>query len=186
MVEDEPRLREMLLTALPQMGFSASGVARAEEALQVMEQHPRSLILLDLNLPGMSGLELLDHLSSRWPATRVVVLTGFGDFDAARQAIRHGVVDFLTKPASLGDLERALERAQRRLERRPMLSTGPERPADAEAESAHQTLEELERRHILAALERHHGNRTAAARELGISLRTLYYRLARYQEQGFL
>jgi len=116
------------------------------------------------------------------------VLTGFGDLDTAKRAIRLDVSDFLTKPCALGDIELALDRArQRRLavneptaSPNDSLTAAPPPPA----KPVPMTLEELERQHILASLERNGGNRTATAAELGISLRTLYYRLETYQRQG--
>ena len=120
-------------------------------------------------------------------------------FESARQAIHLEVVEFLTKPASLGDLERALDRAVRKLSAAPPVippemlnddedddeSSGIDVPTDAPAGAAGKTLEEVERQHILAALARNAGNRTATALELGISRRTLYYKLEEYQKQGF-
>jgi DNA-binding NtrC family response regulator len=118
-----------------------------------------------------------------------MILTGLGDLDAAQRAIRLDVVDFLSKPASLGDLELALNRAWRRrnqlLERDPLHADATAAFAfDAESDSA-RNLRDVEREHILSALDRNHGNRGAAAAELGISIRTLYYRLAEYERQGW-
>jgi two-component system response regulator RegA len=191
-VEDEPRLRDLMVHAIPDMGFEALGARSAEEALRLMESDPRGLIILDLNLPGMSGMEFFRILRERWPETQVIVLTGFGDLEAARQAIRLDVVDFLTKPCHLGDLELSLDRARRRLvpkiESLPLGADEEDDEALAAPAGANPSkkLDDIEREHILAALERQHGNRTATAKELGISLRTLYYRLEEYRKQGSL
>ncbi len=100
LVEDESRLREMLLRAIGEMGFEPVGAGSAEQAQRTMEHRPAPVVIVDLNLPGASGLDLLRTVRSRWPATQAIVLTGFGDLDAARQAIRLDVVDFLTKPCA--------------------------------------------------------------------------------------
>jgi DNA-binding NtrC family response regulator len=214
-VEDEPRMRDMLARAVAGMSCSAQGARHAEEALRQMADEargPAEVVILDLNLPGMTGTELLPLLKQRWPATQVIILTGFGDLDAARQAIRCDAVDFLTKPCHLGELEAALDRARRRLAPPPPSASAPAaggrsypgaNPASAEASEAFERpdeaeacqerpllgagrLDALERHHILAVLARHAGNRAAAAAELGISVRTLYYRLAEYDrsDQG--
>ena len=183
-VEDEPRLRDMLVRAVSEMGFDPTSATSAEQALraldrmQIGERQPLTL-LLDLNLPGMGGLDLLDRLRDRAPQAAVVVLTGFGSLDAAKVAIRYGVVDFLTKPCRLEELEVALTRAMQkcRASVAPDVSAELATPA---APLALATLEELERVHIETALDQHDGNRSAAAAALGISERTLYYRLARY------
>lgn len=186
-VEDENRLRELLRSAIPDMGFRASEAAGSEEALRIMEQQAHQIVVLDLNLPGMNGLDFFQVLHDRWPDTAVIILTGYGDLEAAQKAIRLEVVDFLTKPASLGELEASLERARQRIVARrstepafDSISAPPHDPATAAS------LRDLERIHILATLERHHGNRVAAAAELGISVRKLYYRLSEYQLQGFI
>jgi DNA-binding NtrC family response regulator len=124
----------------------------------------------------------------RWPMLQSVILTGFGDLDAARKAIRIDAVDFLTKPCPLGELELALGRARARLlQQAPVEPPMVDLPSDEDAASASgETLEQIERQHILIALQRNNGNRTATAAELGISLRKLYYRLGQYQRQGLL
>ena|SRR5687768_13319396 len=214
LVEDESRLREMLTRALREMGFHPTAAGSAEAALRVLEHGPPpppGILILDLNLPGMDGMQFLGTLRQRWPTLQVVILTGFGDLEAAKKAIHLDVVDFLTKPCALGDLEIALDRARSRL--RPREGPDPaaraellERAAEAAAEdvppkpqpqpppleftpresSPALSLEEVERQHILAALDRNRGNRNATAAELGISLRKLYYRLAQYQKQGHI
>ncbi|HMQ14968.1 MAG TPA: response regulator [Phycisphaerae bacterium] len=186
-VEDERRLRELLLKAIPDMGFRTKATASAEAALEAMEDQVHDIVLLDLNLPGMQGMDFFGQLRERWTNTQVVILTGYGDLEAARQAIRLDVADFLTKPASLGEIERSLERARRRLRgdsSEPMSENDRSATASMpEPDAEVRPLKEVERQLILAALDRHHGNRAAAAAELGISVRKLYYRLAEYERQ---
>lgn len=179
-VEDESRLRDVLVSGVRDIGFPARGARSGEEAIHLLEQEAYDILLVDLNLPGINGLELVEQVRLRRPGTSFIILTGYGDLEAARQAIRLDVTDFLTKPTSLGELEKALHRAWARLPGAPGPKSAPSSiPArrDAPTTSA-QTLEEIERDQILAALERHDGNRAAAAAELGISVRTLYYKLA--------
>lgn len=186
-IEDEPRLRELLVDVAPDMGFTAAGASTAEEGLRLMEAQPRDVILLDLNLPAMEGLEFFRRVRERWPAAQVIVLTGFGGLDAAKAAIHLDVVEFLTKPCPLNKVELALNRARRRADEVRLHSGPPVEPLPAApAAKPGETLEENERRMILAALARNGGNRTATAAELGISRRTLHYRLQEYQERGYL
>ena len=178
-VEDEPRMRELLERAIRGWGFEASLARSAEEAMRRADAEPPDIVLLDLNLPGIDGMELLRRLRERFAAVQAIVLTGFASVDAAREAVHLDVVEFLTKPCHLGDLEKALDRALRRLP--------PPYPAAVGAGLSGRegvTLHELEREHILAALDRNNGNRTVTAAELGISRRTLYYKLEEYQKQG--
>ena len=205
-VDDEQRLRDVLVRGIQQMGYDCLGSPTAEDALRQMRDQARGVAIVDLNLPGMHGMELFEKLRRGWPAIQVIVLTGFGDLDSAKNAIRLDVVDFLTKPTHLGELEEALSRAWRRIDdaigldavQLPEPTEDDLREDDAEddagrdaselgmAPQSGELLEDLERRHILDTLARHDGNRRDTAEALGISLRTLYYRLSQYQKDGHL
>jgi len=211
-VEDEPRIGEILGRAMPELGYDSTVVATGEEALSTLKQRPHAIVVLDLNLPGMSGLETLREIRQQWPDTQAIILTGFGDLDAAKEAIHLDVVEFLTKPAHLGELEVALSRAEQRLHAKDVDRLGQEYeaqqalerarraagaddgdeddpvppPANDEEDGGPTLLKDLERKAILEALARHDGNREHTAEELGISVRTLYYRLKEYQDQGYL
>ncbi|MFI5379042.1 MAG: response regulator transcription factor [Tepidisphaerales bacterium] len=182
-VEDEGRMRELLTRAVTNWQLRAASAATGEEALRQMDKEPANIVLLDLNLPAMSGIECLEQIRQRWPETQVIILTGFGDLESAKAAIHLDVVEFLTKPAHLGQLEQAIDRARRRIPRRlPQVEPLPPEPED---DAGSTKLYDIERQHILATLARHDGNRVATAEELGIALRTLYYRLAEYEKEGY-
>jgi DNA-binding NtrC family response regulator len=172
-VDDEPRLRELLLDIVPDMGFAATAVRSAEEARKFMESDPQEIVMLDLQLPVMGGMDFFEQISKSWPQTQVIIMTGFGDLESARQAIRLNVVDFITKPFHLSDIESALDRARKRLIANGWIDDETDETEDDKSEAT--TLAQIERQAILAALERHAGNRTAAAAELGISRRKLHY-----------
>ncbi|MEM9345144.1 MAG: response regulator [Planctomycetota bacterium] len=204
-IDDEQRLRDVLVRGIQQMGYDCAGSPTAEDGLRQMREQARGVAIVDLNLPGMDGMQLFEKLRKGWPAIQVIVLTGFGDLDSAKNAIRLDVVDFLTKPTHLGELEEALSRAWRRIDDAAGLDAVqlPEPTAEDLAEDEEEddsadvssprlapqpgeSLEELERRHILDTLAKHDGNRRDTAEALGISLRTLYYRLSQYQKDGYL
>ncbi len=178
-VEDEPRLRELLLEVVPELGFPATAARSAEEALRLMQADPPDILILDLHLPLMSGMELFERVRQAWPHMQVIVLTAYGDLATAQRAIHLDVVEFLSKPCHLREVELALDRARQRIAE----ARNQTRPAPP-AEPAGTTLAETEYQQILGALRRHGGNRTAAAAELGISRRTLHYRLAEYRRAG--
>jgi DNA-binding NtrC family response regulator len=198
-VEDERRLREMLHASIVEMGLDPTGVSSGEAALKLVSQQFFALAVVDLNLPGINGLELCERLHQQKPHLQVVILTGFGDLNAARQAIRLQVVDFLIKPCGMDDLENALNRARQRwLDRwavdsinqtpqavgqTPAAAPAPPVAVDAQAQ---RSIDDMERELILAALTRHNGNRQEAAAELGISVRKIYYRLQQYQKLGLI
>jgi len=196
------RIRDMLSRALKEMGFHATLTPTAEAAARALAQRDFDILILDLNLPGMSGMDFLESARRKHADIQVIILTGFGDLEAARRAIHLDVVEFLTKPCSLGNLEVALERARKRRRgqivgdvsasatepARLQFNTAPKpipvAPAPTEAGDAALSLEELEQRHILSVLQKHNGNRVASAAELGISLRKIYYRIGEYQKKG--
>src|SRR5579872_4835878 len=114
-VEDESRLRDLLLEEIPDIGFQATAARSGEEARRVMETDAHEIILLDLRLPVMGGMDLLESVRKSWPQTQVVILTGYGDLASAQRAIHLDVVDFLSKPCPLREVELALDRARRRI-----------------------------------------------------------------------
>lgn len=183
-VEDEPRLRELLTDVIPEMGMGVRTARSGEEALRMIKDHPPAMAVLDLHLPGMDGMQLLARMREDGWGGPAIILTAFGSLAAAKQAIGLDVCDFLEKPCRLAELEQALDRARRRLQIVPEVTTDTPAPADLPPAPEHPvTLADAERQHILAVLKRHNGNRTRAAAELGISRRTLHYRLAAYREQ---
>jgi len=184
-VEDEPRLRDLLADVIPDMdpGFTVTLARSAEDATRIMQSDPHDILLLDLHLPGKSGMDLLEQTRRDWPRAQVIIMTGYGDLDTARRAIRLDVVDFLGKPCRLAELEVALTRARQRLTNHTARPAPAETPAPANTPPP-ATLEDLERQQILAALDRNNGNRTLTATQLGISRRTLQYRLSQYAQQG--
>jgi DNA-binding NtrC family response regulator len=180
-VEDEPRMRQLLIDVLPDMGFQVAAARTAEQAAAMLRENDADILMLDLNLPVMDGMTFLEQLRRDRPTMPVIILTGFGSLEDAKRAIRMDVVEFLTKPAHLGEIESALDRARRRLSP-PQEKT---KPALASSGST-QKLQDMERQAILAAIQKHDGNRSAAAVELGISRRTLYNKLAEYEKSGLI
>lgn len=182
-IEDEPRLRDLYHDLLKSWDVRSIAAKSGEEALRVIDSRDADFLIIDLNLPGMGGLDCLRTIRDRgidWPA---MIVTGFGDLSAAQEAIRLGVVEFLTKPISMAQLEQAISRVRLNIAR---TLPEPEKKSPTKPTAAPVTLEEIERVHILETLSRHAGNRTTTAQELAISRRTLQYRLQEYQRQGYL
>ncbi len=191
-VEDEVRLREGLLRAIPAMGFAAVGASTAEQGIALFERSPMPVVILDLRLPGAHGMTFLEKIRERWPTTQVIIQTGYGDFESARRAVHLDAVEFLTKPCALAELEKAIDRAWRRWRELAASVQAGAHKRKASSRDEHEdpvqetSLEQIERRSIMTALERHGHNRTAAAGELGISRRKLQYRIKEYKRQGLL
>ena len=113
-VDDELNIREALVTLLEKKQYQVRGAATAEEALDELEAATADLILTDLKMPGMGGMQFLRRLKEQWPDIEVLVMTAFGSIETAVEAMRCGAYDYLTKPIDRERLavvvEKALER----------------------------------------------------------------------------
>jgi len=97
-VEDDESLRLLVQTQLDKLGYATTLAANAEEALDILKQsHPR-LVITDLQLPGISGIELLKKIQVDFPGTPVIVVTAFGTVESAVNAMKAGAYDYITKP----------------------------------------------------------------------------------------
>jgi DNA-binding NtrC family response regulator len=109
-VDDERAVREACREVAQSLGFNTFVADSAEHAYRVMETHGADVVLLDLKLPGVGGLDALHQIKARRPDAVVVVVTGFGTVQSAVQAMKDGAYDYFTKPFSLEELRLVLER----------------------------------------------------------------------------
>jgi len=110
-VEDDESLGRVMQAQLNKEGYQPTRVADAQAAIQVLEKTDQHLILTDLNLPGMSGLELLKKVHTDYPATAVVVMTAFGTVQSAVEAMKSGAYDYILKPILPFELKALVSRA---------------------------------------------------------------------------
>lgn len=117
-VDDEPTIRELLLDFLVLEGYLVTAVASAEEALDCVDELRPSVVLLDLEMPGLNGLELLEVLSSKSWRPLCVMMTGYGTVETAISAMKSGAHDYLLKPFKVPEVVQVIERGleKRRLE----------------------------------------------------------------------
>jgi len=97
-VDDEPKVRELVGGTLEQAGFRVSCFAGAADCLEQLRTDRCDLLITDVKLPGMSGLELLAEVKSFFPSLSIVVITGYGDIPMAVRAMKAGATDFIEKP----------------------------------------------------------------------------------------
>ena len=97
-VDDEEVVRLSHIRALASIHCDVEVVKNGTEALQVMEQRPADVVLLDLRMPGMDGMAVLKTIKHSWPETEVVIITGYPNVDTAKEAVRLGAYDYLAKP----------------------------------------------------------------------------------------
>ena len=103
-IDDEAEIREGLELLLSSEGYSVTSAETGEAGLARLEQDPFDLLLLDVSLPGRSGLDLLRDIRQRDPHLPVVLITAYGSIDMARQAFKSGAQDYITKPWSNDEL----------------------------------------------------------------------------------
>ena len=111
--DDSAAIREVLSELLRQRGYQTITVTNGAEALQALESKPVDLVLTDVRMPGMDGLNLLEKIRMRLPDIPVVLLTAWPSVEVTVQALRLGARDFLTKPTSSRELLRVVESQMR-------------------------------------------------------------------------
>jgi DNA-binding NtrC family response regulator len=114
-VDDDRGTREACREVAQSMGFNAQAAESAEEAYRILEDQGADVILLDLRLPGMNGMEALHAIKKHRPDALVVVVTGYGTVQSAVQAMKDGAYDYVTKPFSMEELKVLLERVANHL-----------------------------------------------------------------------
>lgn len=165
-VDDDATFRNRLMIALRKRGFETHGAADFTEAMAVAQQCDPARAIVDLRMPGESGLTVLKHLIARDPDIEVVVLTGYGSIATTKEAIQLGARDYLTKPADTEQILTAFDRDARQ--------------PDDEADDSVPSLARVEWEHIQRILADCDGNVSQAARLLRIHRRSLQRKLSKY------
>jgi len=114
LVDDEEDFLRTIIKRLTKRGLRAQGASRGEQALAMLAEEPRDVVVLDVKMPGMDGLAVLKKIKANWPTTEVIMLTGHASIDAAMEGMGCGAFDYLMKPADLEDLLYKLEDAYRK------------------------------------------------------------------------
>jgi two-component system response regulator RegA len=168
LVDDDEVLRGRIARALESRGFDVATAASYDEAIEQARTDSPELALVDLRMPGRSGLELVRDLRENDPATKIVVLTAYGSIATAVDAMRVGAAHYLTKPADVDDILAAFEKA----------GVPVTLPSSDELEAP--SLARAEWEHIQRVLTDTDGNISETARRLGIHRRSLQRKLQKY------
>lgn len=140
-VDDEPLAREYLAEAVTNLGYSALTADGAERALRMVEAEQPDVVMTDLRMPEMDGVELTRRIHERWPDLPVLLCTAHATVESAVEAMKHGARDVLLKPVSVDSIEFSLSRLQRetRLEAENRYLRGEARGASPESIVAQST-----------------------------------------------
>jgi len=163
-VDDDAVFRDVLARAMAKRGYAVVTAADTASGLAVAASANPGFAIVDLKMPGASGLTFVETLHRRAPTVRIVVLTGYASIATAVEAVKLGATDYLAKPATPDELVAALGRAA-------------DSTIDIDAKPA--SVDRLEWEHIQRVLAEHGGNVSATARALAMHRRTLQRKLAK-------
>ena len=163
-VDDDEPFRIRLIRAFVERGFDVSGAAGYEEAMTIARKDSPELALIDLRLPGRSGLDLVRDLKELDATTSIVMLTGYGSIATAVESIKLGAMSYLTKPVDADQILATFE----------LTTSGPTRDTPPAPSLARVEWEHLQR--VLGDCD---GNISHAARILGIHRRSLQRKLSK-------
>jgi DNA-binding NtrC family response regulator len=110
-IEDNDGLRQVIHLQLEREGYETSSVSSAEEAFPILDKSLHQLVITDLSLPGISGIELLKRVRIEYPETAVIVMTAFGTVQTAVEAMKAGAYDYITKPIHPYELRALVKRS---------------------------------------------------------------------------
>lgn len=110
-VDDELFVRELLLEFLSSQGYEVSLADSGENAVRLMQTEPMDVVLLDLKMPGINGIETLKQIKRIDPNALAIIMTGYPTIESSIEALRHGAYDYVIKPFKLNELKSSIERA---------------------------------------------------------------------------
>jgi two-component system response regulator RegA len=175
LVDDDERFRSRTARAFSDRGYETHEAGGYDAAVAIASQESTELALVDLRMPGKSGLEVVRELHRIDAATKIIVLTGYGSIATALEAVRLGATHYLTKPADVDEIIASFNRDAR--------APDPD-PSAAEGEPVQTpSLARVEWEHIQRVLTDCGGNITKAAERLGIHRRSLQRKLAKFPTQ---
>jgi len=169
-VDDNEVFRTRLSRALEARGWSSTTAADGESAIEAAKMVSPDLAIVDLRLPGVSGMEIVRELRELDETTCIIMLTGYGSIATALTATKLGANHYLSKPADADEILSVYER----------LTTGASEPELDQAQSQVPSLARVEWEHIQRVLEDCDGNITQAAKLLGLHRRSLQRKLSKY------
>ena len=112
--DDEPSIQELMRLELPRFGHEVSICPDGATALAVLEQSEFDCVVVDLDMPGVGGLDVIRRVREIAPDTESVIITGKSSLETAVAGLRQGVFDYLTKPCKLVEIEAVLQRVRKK------------------------------------------------------------------------
>ncbi len=123
LVDDDAGCLDGLATALEPSGHRCDAYTIPEEALKAYHQRPYDVVITDMKMPGLNGIEVLKKVRDVNPLGRVIIVTGYGDVETAIAAVNNGAYAFFGKPIQLNDLMETLEKIENEIDRQQKTKT---------------------------------------------------------------
>lgn len=114
-LDDEPIVCKRLQPVLEKKGYYVETFYQSEDALQRFREAPFHIVVTDLKMKGLDGMQFLTEVKKTSPETEVIVITGFATMETAKESFRKGVFDFLAKPFKLGEIQEVIEQAEQKI-----------------------------------------------------------------------
>ena len=114
-LDDEPIVLKRLKPALEKSGYDVEAFSRSLEASNRIMEKEFDIVITDLKMEGIDGMEFLTRVKDRSPVTEVIVITGFATMETAKESFKKGVFDFLAKPFKLGEIKDAVAKAESKI-----------------------------------------------------------------------
>ena len=168
--DDDEVFRQVLGRALEKRGFEVMSAEDVPTAIAMAEENAPEYAVIDLKMPGPSGLTLVKRLQEIDAATRMVVLTGYASIATAVEAVKLGATHYLAKPVDVDEILAALEK-----------SSGDE---NVPLSPSPLSVDRLEWEHIQRVMADHEGNVSATARALNMHRRTLQRKLSKFPKKN--
>ncbi len=111
-LDDEPIVTKRLKPSLEKKGYEVEAFTESVVALRRIRERDFDIVVTDLKMEGVDGMQFLAEVKERSPATEVIVITGFATMETAKESFRKGVFDFLAKPFKLGEIVEVIQRAE--------------------------------------------------------------------------
>ncbi len=114
-LDDEPIVSKRLKPSLEKKGYLVETFTESEAALKRVKEKKFDIVITDLKMEGLSGMEFLTEVKKLYPDTEVIVITGFATMDTAKESFQKGIFDFLAKPFKLGEITAVIQRAEEKI-----------------------------------------------------------------------
>lgn len=116
-IDDEPIVCRRLKQILEKSGYEVDAFSDGASAIRALEETPYDIIVTDLKMEGMDGMSILESVKQSSPSTKVIMITGFAEMETAKEALRKGVFDFISKPVEVDVIKDVISKAWNEISR---------------------------------------------------------------------